>query len=841
LQQLKKLLLIFFIILSFQTLAITISGKVLNEKNEPMPFVNVIVKGTSIGSSTNIQGNYQLEIDKPGNYEILYRFVGYKTHSEFVVVSDKNIAIDVKMEMEVTFLKEVVVNSKQKDPAYEIMRNAISKRKYHLKEIESYKCKAYVKGLIKLDDVPGKFLGINMLGSSGINDSVVYFSESVSEVFFEQPNKFKERVISSKVSGDNKGFSYNSATSMSLTFYEPILNVGLNERGFISPLSNNAFMYYRFKLLGTFVDNGNTINKIQVIPIRKNDPVFSGIIYIVQDQWRIHSLRLKLDRNAIGDYVDTLIVTQNYTPINDSVWVMTQQRFNFNFSVGFKLLKFKGSGYFISVLSNYKVPLFDKPVVAEVKKEATKEQKKEVKKQVKKVEKQVKKESKELFNKEIVVVEKDANKIDTSSWTKIRPIPLTPLEIRDYKKKDSIQLIVTSDVFIDSVNKENNKFKWSSVLFGYSYKDRFRNKKFSLNPIYNNIQYNTMEGLVLNLEGEYEKEFDDNREITIAPYLRYGFSKKQINSKIEVNYLYKAEKFARLYFDAGKYVSQFNRKTPISPLVNTIYTLLNEDNFLKQYEKIYARIGQRREISNGLMLSSFVEYAQRNPLFNTTNFTFRDIKNKEFTPNISENINNALLFDATLRIRFKQEYFNRPNQKIIVDNKYPLLFLTYRKGISAFGSNVDFDFVSFRVEDDIPLRLLGTFSYEASTGAFLRNNKMFFADYFHFNGNQTLFAKSAMDNFFLLDYYTYSTNSMYIQGFAEHHFDGFILNKFPLLRKLRWQEVIGAKYLYTELSGNYLELHVGIERVFKVARIDFVTAFQENKRLNSGIRIGVGF
>jgi hypothetical protein len=841
LQQLKSLIFTYFILLSFQTLAITISGKVVNEKNEPMPFVNVIVKESSIGSSTNMQGFYQLELENQGKYEIVYRFVGYKTHSEYIVVSDNNINIDVKMELEVTYLKEVVVNSKQKDPAYEIMRNAILKRKFHLKEIESYKCKAYVKGLIKLDDVPGKFLGVDIFSGSGLTDSIIYFSESVSEVFFEQPNKFKERVISSKVSGDNKGFSYNSATSMSLTFYEPIINAGLNERGFISPLSNNAFLYYKFRLLGTFVENGRTINKIQVIPIRKNDPVFSGIIYIVEDEWRIHSLKLKLDRNAIGDYVDTLTVTQNYTPINDSVWVMTQQRFNFDFSVGFKLLKFKGSGYFISVLSNYKVPLFDKPVVATAAPNTTKEEKKIIKKQVKKVEKQQKKESKELFNKEIVVVEKDANKIDTSSWTKIRPIPLTQMEIKDYKRKDSIQLITTSDVYIDSVNKVNNRFKWSSVLFGYSYRDRFRNKKFSLNPVYSNIQYNTMEGLVLNLEGEYEKDYDDNREITIAPYVRYGFANQHINSKIELNYLYKPEKFARLYADAGKYVTQFNRRGPITPLVNTIYTLLNEDNFLKQYEKVYARVGQRREIFNGVLLSSFLEYAHRMPLYNTTNFTFRDIKNKDFTPNISEINNNALIFDATIRIRFKQEYFNRPNQKIIADNKYPLLFFTYRKGINAFKSDINFDFISFRIEDDIPLRLLGNLSYEASVGGFINSKRMFFADYYHFNGNQTIFAKSGMDNFFLLDYYTYSTNNYYLQAFAEHHFDGFILNKFPLLRKLRWQEVIGVKYLYTDKSLNYIEAHVGLERVFKIARIDFVTAFQQNKKVNSGIRIGIGF
>lgn len=832
--------LVLFYLSGFTVWGVTVSGKVTDEKNEPMPFVNIMIKGTTTGSTTNIQGYYQLSIENEGTYTILYKFIGYKLYSKTIAVGTEDIILNIKLEPETTVLQEVVINSKAKDPAYEIIKKAIEKRKYHLKEIDSYKCKAYVKGLIQIDEKPGKILGMNVFGSSIPDDGVVYFSESVSDIYYQQPDKFKEKVLYSKVSGDNKGFSWNSAISMSITFYEPNMQLNISDRGFISPLANNSFMYYRFKLLGRFEEYGQTIAKIQVIPIRKNDPVFSGTMYIVEGSWRIHSVKLKLDRNAVGDYVDSLLVNQTYSPINDSTWVMMQQRFNFYFSAGVKFLNVKGNGYFISVFSNYKVPLFEKPKPVAVVKQAPKTEVKAAKKAVKKQTKTAQKEVKEIFNNEIVVIEKDANKIDTTSWAKIRPIPLTPIEKADYKRKDSIQFVKTSPAYIDSVNKETNKFKISSLLFGYTYRNRFKKKSFSLNPIYSNIQYNTMEGLVLNLEGDYEKEYDDNRDITISPYIRYGFANKHPNAKLEINYMYKPTKFGRLYIDGGHYVTQYNRLGPITPLVNSIYTLLAEQNFLKQYEKLYARIGQRREIANGILLTTFLEYAQRKPLFDATDFTFIDYKDRVFSPNRIQRTHNAFVFDAQFRIRFKQEYFNRPNQKIIAENKYPSLYFLYRKGIPLAGSDIDYDMVSASIEDDMQLKIFGTFSYSASAGVFLNNKKMYFADYRHFNGNQTVFSKQGMNNYFLLDYYAFSTNKYYLEGYAEHHFDGFILNKFPILRKLHWQEIAGVRYLYNDKSLNYAEAYIGLERVFKFFRIDWVTAYQQNRKLSSGIRIGFG-
>ncbi len=121
---------------------------------------------------------------------------------------------------------------------------------------------------------------------------IIYLSETVSKIIFEKPDNLKERSIASKVSGDNKGFSYNTARSTIYDFYNNTLN--FNSK-MISPIADNAFNYYKYKLEGTFQDENNLmINKIKVIAKRDAEPVFEGYIYIVEDSWAIYAVDLDI-------------------------------------------------------------------------------------------------------------------------------------------------------------------------------------------------------------------------------------------------------------------------------------------------------------------------------------------------------------------------------------------------------------------------------------------------------------------------------------------------------------------------------------------------------------------
>jgi hypothetical protein len=145
------------------------------------------------------------------------------------------------------------------------------------------------------------------------------------------------------------------------------------------------------------------------------------------------------------------------------------------------------------------------------------------------------------------------------------------------------------------------------------------------------------------------------------------------------------------------------------------------------------------------------------------------------------------------------------------------------------------------VDQKIKMGLLGKAKYLIEWGQFTHTDSLSFIDFKHFNGNQVFMAEFEMDNFYLLNYYLYSTSDSYFQGHYEHHFNGFIFNKIPLMRKLNLQAVAGVHYLHTNTASNYWELGVGVEHIFKLLRVDFYTSLLDGKFQDNGFKIGLGF
>ena len=250
---------------------------------------------------------------------------------------------------------------------------------------------------------------------------------------------------------------------------------------------------------------------------------------------------------------------------------------------------------------------------------------------------------------------------------------------------------------------------------------------------------------------------------------------------------------------------------------------------------------------NGFRIGLGGSYNIRNPLYNTTGFSFVDETKRNFTANFpyakypSDNFQsyNSLIVGAKIFISFKQKYYTRPHEKIITGSKYPKLILSYTKGIPSMGSSVNFDQLEIEMNDKLHFGLFGESEYSLSTGKFLNNKNVGVAEMKHFNGNETNLAPvSHMRSFNLLPYYDYSTDNFYVEGHYEHHFKGLILNRIPLLKKMKWQEVGGAHLLMTD-KINYAELSIGIEHIFKIFRIDFVTSYSNTQKLRAGFLFGV--
>ncbi|TND08632.1 MAG: hypothetical protein FD123_2136 [Bacteroidetes bacterium] len=815
----KKIGFLFLFLLLFAAtdtlLAYQVSGRVTDEKGEALPYAVVYVKGTTRGTTTNVEGRYSLEL-LPGKYTLVFQMISFAQHTAEVDLSSGNASLDIRLRPTVMTTKEVTITAGE-DPAYEVIRQAIKKRKFYRDQVDAFSCDVYIKGLQRITQHPKKIMGLEVDPEGEIDSTtgIVYLSESVSRFNFAQPDKIKEEMISSKVSGDNKAFSYNQASEMLFNFYENLIEIdGLSERGFVSPISASALFFYKYHLVGTFFEGENMINKIEVTPKRKSDPVFRGYLYIMENSWRIHSTELYLTKDAQIDFVDTLVINQQFVPVEKDVWMLFSNRFRFNF--GF--MGIKGSGYFVSTNKNYVLnPDFPK----------------------------------RFFNGEEMKVNDDANKKDSAYWKDTRPVPLTYEEERDYRKRDSLQRIRESKPYLDSLDRKTNKPAFGDIVFtGYTFNRRFKKESYGFSPLIQDISFNTVQGWRIALDMEYEKRWENNRYLSVSPEFNYGLSSVRGYGSVHATYVYKPVRFERISVDGGYDAVQFNGREPIGPFLNALYTLFDERNFLKLYGKSYGGLTWNRELVNGVIMNLGAEYADRKPLFNTTDYTIVKHDDRDYSSNhpldpdnrdttASFNPHQSVIVNLQMTFRIKQKYYTRPNVKIIIGSKWPSFGLQYRKGLALFGGDTDYDFVKISVRDEIKLKLFGRLKYYVAGGKFLTTKSLLFPDYYHFQGNRTLWSSFLFQGFHLLEYYKYSTPGVFVEAHAEHNFGGFILNKIPLVRKLKLWEIAGVNYIMTDSpSVQYLEVFFGLEKL-DVIRVDFALGFMQNRQVSTGLRFGL--
>lgn len=825
-----------------------VKGTVKDVSGNPLSYANIYVKGTTNGTSANIKGEYQLELEA-GRYELVYQHIGFKTHVHLVDISADKV-IDVVLETSQYEIRDVVINGNE-DPAYAVIRRAIARRKYFLDVVESYSCDAYVKGMQRILGAPDwAKKRIKKAGYTIGDKGILYLSESVSKLYYKKPNKFKEVVQSSKVSGNSNGFTFNSAQDFYFNFYERSITIPvIATRPFISPLSESAFNYYTFKMLGAYKEGDKLINKIQVTPKSKSGPCFSGVLSIVEDNWNIHSLELYLVKDNGIEYVDSLKITQYFVPVKDDIWLPTQQRYDVKAS----FLGIKGDGYYLGIFKNYQLnnnfgvttnvdTVKTKPAVA-----------------AKKAKVAEKKLEKEIFTPESIKIEAVANKRDTIYWDSIRPVPLTELEVSDYVLKDSIQVIKESKEYKDSTDKEINKPGLMGIVLGYTFVKQYRKLSIQMPSLLDVVSYNTVEGLALQLDFRITKNFSKEsrrggRRLSFEPKFRYGFANKQFNAMARFVFRNSQIHDEFITLTGGRFISQFNDDNPQPELGNTFKSLILKINDFKIYQQYFVYATYSREVYNGINAKIGVLYAQRTPLENMSHvFIFKKIR-RDYTPNgvdlpntnySNDNItaHNSFRIDLQFRFKFRQTYVTRPDVRIRTeDPKMPELTLIYKKAIPIKNgiSDLNYDYLEMRIDGMIPAKQLGRLHYRFTGGGFPNARNVQYSDYRHFYGRFLNTGQTDMLGYYTIDFYRHSTKEYFAEAHLQHHFGGALFDRIPGFRKLKWKEVLGFHALYTPVRKQYLQMDIGIENIFKVLRVDFVMGFGSGrKEYTYGARIGL--
>ncbi len=809
-----------------------ITGTVFNDKGDLLPYASLTIKGTTFGASANNRAKYLIAV-RPGTYTIVCQYIGYAAQEKSIVIGNTDAELIFTLTEQKLDLKEVIVTAGAEDPAYNIIRKAIQKRPFYNTDVNAFSCDLYTKDMIKLRRLPKKILGQkieekdrNDMRLDTMGAGILYLSESVAKIASQKPDKLKLEIKSSRVSGSG-GFGFTFPTFISLYQNNVIIfTKKLNPRGFISPIADGALNFYRYKYLGSYWENGKEINSIQVTPRRVYEPLFSGIINITEGDWRIHSFDLKLTKKSQLEIIDTLQITQLHVPVNDDTWRVKNQLIHFTFNQ----LGIDALANFVSVYSNYNL----QPTFAP-----------------------------NYFDRVVIKYDTAVNKRPKEYWDTIRPIPLEKEEIKDYQVKDSLYEVhkdsVLSKVTLDSLKKQQGNIKPLDIFWTGIYRKHFSNKNpysWSAEPLLKDLEYNPAEGLVVNATGTYNKYLKKSKtNLLIQPHLRYGLNNTHLNGWLAVN-LHNNDfdpdgelKRHNWNFAAGKRVTQFNRESPITPLINSISTLLYGDNYMKTYENSFVEAGYNKQFESGFKIAVTSLFEDRKPLNNTTNFTLFKKDSVRITPNfpqdrISTQFPPHKAFIVGIDISFKpgQKYIQFPRNKVAIGSDYPTFSFNYTKGISRlFGSNVNFDKWKAGIDDDVNLKIGGLLKYKIVVGGFLNNNTVYLQDYIHFNGNLTAVASEYLNSFQMAGYYVNSTTApFFAEAHLEHHFNGLLTNKIPYFRTLNWHLVAGTNTFYVNSNNNHIELFAGIENILKVFRIDFVTAFVKGNKPATALRLGFG-
>ncbi|PSR05617.1 MAG: hypothetical protein BRD50_00300, partial [Bacteroidetes bacterium SW_11_45_7] len=779
------------------------------------------IKGSNNGTTTNEKGYYELTLD-PGQYTIVFQYVSYeRLEKQVSLQKGEEIQLNATLKPQKVELNEVIVTGE--DPGDRIMRKVIANRKKHLNQVEAYSCKTYIKGVYRLTGAPEQIMGQGlsspMLDSN--NTGIVYLSESKSNFYYEQPNKTREVMTASKVSGNKDRFSANFASFLELDIYQNnIKNIPGSDRMFISPASANAFFYYNFSYQGSYSEQGHLIHEIELTPKRNNAPAFQGSVYVVDSLWRFKSIDLQVSKTAELKNYDSLRFKQVYEPLNDTVWMPLSKRIEVDMS--FDLLNVTANGYYVNVYSNYK--LRDQFPDG-------------------------------FFSSESIAIGDSAKERDSVYWQNKRPVPLTQEEKIDYETKDSIYQKISSQEYLDSMDREYNRFQFFDVITGYNFRKRSQKFRFSTDPIYDIIQYNTVEGAVINFGMDLTKGWEDEQELKGRADLRYGFTNGHLNGKLAMAYVYNPYHEAKLGIEGGQFIRQFDPTSPVTPLSNTLYSLLLNRNDMKIFEQRYVNAYHKRELWNGVKLNTGFLWADRYSLRNRTDYKWIDWENRTFTSNIPgtngersrSRFENHQTFNlkADLSLNFGQEYISYPHRKVVVSSPYPELAFHYRKSIpGVLGSDQNFDYIAASIDGDFPLGLVGNTDFYLSAGTYLNQQRLYFPDYKHFHGNVRFLGNPSIDAFERLPYYKFSTIQNHAEAHISHHFDGFLFNKIPAIRKWNIQAVGEVRGFYLPNGDYHLEASAGIENIINIlpsSTIEYVFAFPDrgNWYLN-GIKLTIG-
>ncbi|MCH8331376.1 MAG: carboxypeptidase-like regulatory domain-containing protein, partial [Bacteroidetes bacterium] len=343
--KLHRLFAIAFLLLASNDLfsqQLLLKGRVIDRHTEePLPFVNVYLQGTTIGTTTNLEGFYSL-ISKKISDTLVASAIGYDKGKKNVTEKAEQI-LNFKLDRSNINLSEVVILAGE-NPAHEILRNIIDNKAGNNKEsLDFYQFEVYNKLELDIDDISDEFMQKKYFRPfSFIFENIdsmseekpflpVFLTESLSDFYFRaNPHSQKEIIKASKISGvkNESVTQFLGSMYQDINIYDnwiPVLG-----KTFISPISASGFYYYKYYLIDSaFIDN-YWCYQINFKPKHKGDNTFIGDFWVNDTTYAIKKISMQVDENVNLNFVERLSVFQEFIPV-DSIWMLKKDKLIIDF------------------------------------------------------------------------------------------------------------------------------------------------------------------------------------------------------------------------------------------------------------------------------------------------------------------------------------------------------------------------------------------------------------------------------------------------------------------------------------------------------------------------------
>lgn len=758
----KYAYLLFLLLLSLPVYSQVISGKITNEFGEPVPFANVYVQELATGAQSDDEGNYEVKLQLDGEYTFIFSSLGYESRSIRIVVETEPQTYNVKLLTSGVDLQEITVSASDKDPAYGIIKEAIARKADYLRSVESYRTKIYVKAKEEIE-----------VASPAAPPQVEFnMVELKLTLNYAYPRRYKEERTAYREYGDPRGLFLPNFTETEFNFYRNLVRLpGIADAPVISPLSNTSVLTYKFKLESTDMEGDQLVYKIRVMPRKTGNSTVDGWLYINGESYTVNRLEFDFPEGGLI-FSDAFKLEQSYGATPSGDWTVKEQVFSYQTKQG-KRKSFRGTTTlsYSDYEPDYQFP--DK-----------------------------------FFGNEVAVITQEAYERDSAYWQTNRTVALTTEERQIVHLRDSIEAVTNDPAYRDSITRLYNRVTFLDLVWdGVGFRNNRTQRHTYIAPLTSMVGFSPVGGWRVEPHATNFRRYGDGKILSLSGNLSIGLRNGDLQGDFDAWYRYDPFHLGDVSIAGGRRFESF--------FPNDAY--LNQLKASNYYLRDALRIGQQRELFNGLYFRSYLSLVNRQPItgLDTESFLEDIVSDDEAVVDFEGY--QALISTVSLAYTPGQRYLREPTRKVVLGSSWPTFSVLYRKGWAGpLGSDIDFDYLEFSAEQDIFLGALGNSKYRAQIGTFVNTADLRFVDIKRFRDSDPLLYSDPLTTFQSLDA-ALTTSDLYFELHHIHHFNGALINNIPLLKKTRIRSVAGGGVLWlSEGNYRYQEVFAGIERVFKI-------------------------